>query len=83
MNLEWLGYAAAVLTSASFIPQAVMTIRTRDTRGISRGMYLIFTAGVALWLAYGIAIDSWPMIFANVATLALASSILILKLRYG
>jgi len=83
MNLEWLGYAAAVLTSASFIPQAVMTIRTRDTRGISRGMYLIFTAGVALWLAYGIAIDSWPMIFANVATLALASTILILKLRYG
>jgi MtN3 and saliva related transmembrane protein len=83
MNLELLGYAAAVLTSTSFIPQAVMTIRTRDTRGISRGMYLIFTAGVALWLAYGIAIDSWPMIFANVATLALASTILVLKLRYG
>ena len=43
MNLEWLGFAAAALTSASFIPQAVMTIRTRDTRGISRGMYIIFT----------------------------------------
>ena len=57
MNLEWLGFAAAVLTSASFIPQAVMTIRTRDTRGISRGMYIIFTTGVAFWLAYGIAID--------------------------
>jgi MtN3 and saliva related transmembrane protein len=83
MNLEWLGYAAAVLTSASFIPQAVMTLRTRDTRGISRGMYVIFTAGVALWLAYGIAIDSWPMIFANVTTLLLAGAVLILKLRYG
>jgi MtN3 and saliva related transmembrane protein len=83
MNLEWLGFVAATLTSASFIPQAVMTIRTRDTRGISRGMYIIFTAGVAFWLAYGIAIGSLPMIFANTATLALAATILGLKLRYG
>jgi MtN3 and saliva related transmembrane protein len=83
MNLEWLGFAAAALTSASFIPQAVMTIRTRDTRGISLGMYSIFTVGVALWLAYGIALDSWPMIVANTATLALAGTILALKLRYG
>jgi MtN3 and saliva related transmembrane protein len=46
-------------------------------------MYFIFTTGVALWLAYGIAIHSWPMILANVATLALATTILVLKLRYG
>jgi MtN3 and saliva related transmembrane protein len=83
MNLEWLGYIAALLTSASFIPQAVMTIRTRDTRGISRGMYVIFTIGVAFWLGYGIAIASLPMIFANTVTLALAATILALKLRYG
>jgi MtN3 and saliva related transmembrane protein len=83
MNLEWIGFAAAALTSASFIPQALMTIRTRDTRGISRGMYVIFTIGVALWLVYGIALESWPMIFANVTTLALAATILVLKLRYG
>ena len=83
MNLEWLGFAAAALTSASFIPHAVMTIRTRDTRGISLGMYAIFTVGVALWLAYGIALDSWPMIVENTATLALAGTILVLKMRYG
>jgi MtN3 and saliva related transmembrane protein len=83
MNLEWLGFAAAALTSASFIPQAVMAIRTRDTHGISRGMYVIFTIGVALWLAYGIVIDSLPMILANVVTLGLAGTILALKLRYG
>jgi MtN3 and saliva related transmembrane protein len=83
MNLEWLGFVAATLTSASFIPQAVMTIRSRDTRGISRGMYIIFTIGVAFWLAYGIAIDSLPMIFANTVTLALAGTVLALKLRYG
>ena len=83
MNLEWLGYAAATLTSASFIPQALMTIRSRDTRGISRGMYVIFTIGVAFWLAYGIAIGSMPMILANTVTLALAGTVLALKLRYG
>ena len=83
MNLELLGYAGALLTSASFIPQAVMTIRSRDTRSISRGMYIIFTIGVAFWLAYGIALESGPMILANTATLALAGTILALKLRYG
>jgi MtN3 and saliva related transmembrane protein len=83
MNLQWIGFAAALLTTASFIPQAVMTIRTRDTRGVSLGMYIIFTTGVAFWLAYGIAIDSLPMILANTVTLGLAGTILALKLRYG
>ena len=83
MNPEWLGYAAAALTSASFIPQAVMTIRTRNTRGISRGMYITFTVGIAFWLAYAIHLRSVPMILANLVTLALAGTILALKLRYG
>jgi MtN3 and saliva related transmembrane protein len=83
MNPEWLGYIAAVLTSSSFIPQAVMTIRTRDTRGISLAMYVIFTVGVALWLAYGLYLNSWPMILANTVTLALAATVLALKLRFG
>lgn len=83
MNNEWFGYAAAALTTFAFIPQAVMTIKTRDTHGISRGMYLMFTIGVALWLVYGIILGSWPMIFANTVTLALAGTILVLKLRYG
>ena len=83
MNLEWIGYAAAFLTSVSFVPQAVMTIRTRNTSGISRGMYLMFTIGVALWLAYGVYLVSWPMIFANTVTFTLAATILVLKLRYG
>ena len=83
MNSEWFGYAAAFLTTFSFLPQAVMTIRTKNTSGISRGMYLMFTVGVALWLVYGIALQSWPMIFANTVTLGLASTVLALKLRYG
>ena len=83
MNLEWFGYAAAVLTTGSFIPQAVMTIRSRNTSGVSLAMYVIFTLGVALWLLYGIALKSGPMILANSVTLALAGTILALKLRFG
>ena len=83
MNLEWIGFAAAFLTSVSFVPQAIMTIRTRNTSGISRGMYAMFTVGVALWLVYGVALGSWPMIIANVVTLLLAATILALKLRFG
>jgi len=82
MDNDWLGYVAAALTTGSFIPQAVMTIRTRNTSGISLGMYVVFTAGVAFWLAYGIAVHSGPMIAANTITIALAGTVLALKLKY-
>lgn len=83
MSLEWLGYAAAVLTTIAFVPQAVKTIRSRDTSGISLGMYVIFTIGIGFWFAYGVALGSWPMILANITTFALAVTILALKLRHG
>ncbi len=80
---ECVGYVAAMLTTVSFIPQAVKTIRSKDTHGISLGMYVMFTVGVAFWLAYGIVLMSWPMILSNVVTLALSATILVMKLRYG
>ena len=83
MDNEWVGYLAAILTTGSFVPQALMTIRSRNTSGISLAMYVIFTIGVASWLAYGIAIQSWPMILANSVTLGLAATILVFKIRYG
>jgi MtN3 and saliva related transmembrane protein len=83
MSLEWLGYVAAVLTTAAFVPQALKTIRSRDTRGISLAMYVVFTIGVMFWFAYGVALGSWPMIIANTITFALAAVILGLKLRHG
>jgi MtN3 and saliva related transmembrane protein len=83
MSTEWFGYVAAILTTSSFVPQAIKTLRSRNTSGISLAMYVIFTVGVALWLVYGIFLVSWPMIFANSVTLLLSVSILLLKLRYG
>ena len=83
MSLEWIGYMAATLTTLSFVPQAVKTIRSRDTRGISLGMYVVFTIGIVAWFVYGLVLGSWPMILANAVTFLLAATILVLKLRHG
>ena len=78
-----LGLLAALLTTAAFLPQVLHTLATRDTRGISLRMYVIFTAGVVLWLIYGLLTRDLPLIAANAVTLILAGAILILKLRHG
>jgi MtN3 and saliva related transmembrane protein len=83
INADLIGYVAAALTTSSFVPQAIKTIRSRDTHAISLGMYVTFTIGIALWFVYGLALGSWPVILSNVLTFALASTILVLKIRYG
>ena len=80
--LDLIGYIAAALTTLSFVPQAWHTFTTRDVRGISLGMYSAFTLGVALWLVYGLLLGAWPIVVANVITLALAAAILVMKLRF-
>lgn len=80
---DWLGYIAATLTTAAFVPQALKALRSRDTRALSLGMYLIFTVGIAFWLGYGLVLGSWPIILSNSLTLVLAGIILVLKLRHG
>jgi MtN3 and saliva related transmembrane protein len=83
MTGEWVGFVAAALTTFSFIPQAIRTIRTKETHGISLGMYVMFTVGIAFWLVYGLVLMSWPMILSNVVTLMLSGTILALNIRYG
>jgi len=77
---DWIGFIAACLTTAAFVPQAVLILRTRNVVGISGGMYWAFTVGVALWLVYGWQMGAWPIIIANAITLALSATILATKL---
>ncbi|MCX7099859.1 MAG: SemiSWEET transporter [Methylococcales bacterium] len=77
---EMIGYLAATLTTASFLPQAILTIRTKDTESLSLSMYSLFTLGVLCWLIYGIYIDDKAIIFANAITLVLAATILFCKI---
>ena len=80
--IQIIGIAAAVLTTTSFLPQAIKAIKTKDTKGISLTMYSLFFLGVTLWLTYGILVNDLPIILANGVTFILAGTILILKLKY-
>ena len=77
-----LGMIAGSLTTIAFVPQVVKTWRSKSTHDISYGMFILFSLGLLLWLAYGIVIDALPIIVSNLVTLLLALVILGLKFRY-
>lgn len=76
------GLAAAFCTTISFLPQAIKTIRTKDTASISLSMYALFAFGTLLWFLYGLFSSNLPVSLANGVTLVFAMIILIYKLRY-
>lgn len=78
---EIIGYIAAFLTTISFFPQAIHTIKTRDTSGISLLMYVSFSIGVACWLTYGLLLRNPTIVIANSVTLVLATIILTIKIQ--
>jgi MtN3 and saliva related transmembrane protein len=81
--IEAIGIAAALLTTLCWIPQAVRTIQTRDTRAISLITQAAFTLGIGLWLIYGLLLGSLPLILANAVSFVLVATILAMKLRFG
>ncbi len=81
--IDAIGALGAVLTTVCWLPQAIRIVRERDTRAISLAATAGFTAGIALWLVYGVALVDWPLIASSAITLALKLVILGLKLRHG
>lgn len=79
-TVELIGGIAAALTTLAFFPQALRTIRTRETAGLSAGTYLLFSTGIAIWLVYGLLIGSWPLIVGNAVTLVPQLAILAILL---
>lgn len=80
-SVRLLGYVAATLTTASFFPQALKTLRSGDTSGISLRMYLLFTIGIGAWALYGLLVGDGPVLVANLVTLVPAGVVLECKLR--
>lgn len=80
--IDAVGYAAASLTTISFVPQVIRSWQSKDLTGVSLLMYSFFTLGVALWLMYGILLESFPVVVANTITLLLASMVLFLKIKH-
>ena len=79
--IDLVGTLAATLTTTAFVPQAIKTIRTRDTRGLSLTMYLLLLVGVTLWMVYGIFLGSWPLILSNAIVLVPQSLVMAILLR--
>ena len=77
-----LGLIAATCTTAAFIPQAIHTIKTRDTAGLSLPTYILLIVGIILWLIYGWLVMDIPVIIANAITFFFIGTILILKLKH-
>lgn len=83
MNLtELIGFVAGTLTTLSFVPQVYKAWHSKRCEDLSWGMIITFSAGVTLWLAYGLMLRAAPIIIANAVTLALLIMIGILKVRY-
>lgn len=80
--MEIIGIIAGFCTTASFVPQVLHTWRTRSVDDISLRMYLLLCFGVAMWLVYGLLIESLSVILANGVTLILACAVLVMKLRF-
>ncbi len=76
------GLAAAALTTIAFLPQAIKAWKTKSTKDLSLNTFIMFWAGVACWLAYGLMINDLPIIVANIVTIILATAILAIKLKY-
>ena len=79
MQSQLIGYIAATLTTLSFFPQALKTLRSRDTKSISLRMYILFTSGVMFWTIYGWRVDDGPVLIANLVTLFPAVIVLSIK----
>ncbi|EKJ85151.1 MtN3 and saliva related transmembrane protein [Leptospira meyeri] len=76
-----IGYIAAFLTTVSFLPQVLRVVMTKQTRDISRNMYIMFFVGVLLWFVYGVLKSDFPIILANSVTIFFVSIILYYKLK--
>lgn len=81
--VEAIGSVAAVITTLCWVPQAVKIIRTRDTRAISVVAQGSLLVGIVLWMIYGFAHGSQPIIWSNAVSFGLIGTIFVLKLRYG
>jgi len=79
--VEAVGMVAGALTTIAFVPQVLQTWRTGSARDFSLPMLLLFTVGIALWLAYGVLLQQVPIILPNVVTLVLSAYMLGVKLR--
>ena len=71
MNDLWLnifGYTASICMILGYLPQAIVTIRTRDTDGIALPTFCMLGSGSVFFVVQGIMLQNWPLVITNVIT---------------
>ena len=81
--VQTVGFAAAIFTSAAYLPQVIRVWKTRRTQDVSLGMFLVMTVGLLCWETYGWLIGDWPVIVCNGLALVMTTIILVFKLKHG
>ena len=77
-----LGLVAGAITSFSFLPQVIKTLRMRSAHDVSIEMFSFLSFGIFLWIIYGLLIGSLPVILANCIALIFTLAMVFLKIRY-
>lgn len=80
--VEYIGSAAGALTTFAFLPQVIKVWRTRCADDLSFVTFAVFCLGVALWLVYGVLIDSPPLLVTNAITFVLALALVVMKIAF-
>ena len=70
--VQLVGFLAGTLTALALVPQVLKTWRTRSAADLSTAMLGAQIVGLALWIVYGVALGSLPMIVTNTVTLSLS-----------
>lgn len=73
------GVAAALCTTASYVPQVRKSWQTGETGDLSLWMLFLLALGLALWLAYGLMRSDYVIVAANGASLAMLAVIIAIK----
>jgi MtN3 and saliva related transmembrane protein len=81
MDVEWFGYAGAVLMTSMSLPQIARILRDRSAAGVSLLTWLIFALSGTSWLAYGLILGAPAIIAGNVPFIATTVPVVILLLR--
>ncbi len=77
------GLIAGALTTISFLPQVLKTMKLKETKDISLSWCVILSSGIFLWVVYGLLINNLAILLANGISLVLAFILLLLKLKFG
>lgn len=78
-----IGLLAAAISTLGFAPQVIKIQRTRMTRDLSLGSYILLFSGLSLWLIYGLLLGALPIILGNAVACAMAGYIIYMKLKHG